>query len=412
MDKLKTYQHLPESPCLSQEQIFRYLDEKMTAAEMYTAEKHLLDCDLCSDAIEGIQLVNNRSKLLHSIPVVDAQKKEQTQEARVIPLVKRKPFWYASAASILLVIGVFALMKFSVNYDTTSESKQIIAQHIVTDSIATSPNETATLLADSNPLEKNTGELEAAANQQLRLMPSKAMAEKAIDYETMDADRSDFATSRMVEDITLPKLEERSKDQPNLPITPADEVVNAGEKSVLKEEAKEDKVRLFDKVVDAASTKEAADLNKKKTANRAGSYTAKPGAGSASAPTTNTTSQTADDATEETGGNDANTGTTVSTAGAQSGGGPYPNQPTDLDLDLSYQNGLNMMAANKYAAAIAFFDEVLKRPSHHNYADAQWQKAEALIKLNRKEEAKKLLTEIAANPGKYQEQAKEKVKTL
>jgi hypothetical protein len=84
----------------------------------------------------------------------------------------------------------------------------------------------------------------------------------------------------------------------------------------------------------------------------------------------------------------------------------------DNELTLSYENGNKMLAAGQATAALALYDEVLKNPSHPHFQDAQWKKSEALLQLKRIDEAKKLLNEIAAKPGKYQAQAKEKLKTL
>src|SRR5437660_11601399 len=50
---------LNSSDCLSHEQLALYIQNKLSAAEKHKAEKHLLDCELCSDALEGLRLMNS-----------------------------------------------------------------------------------------------------------------------------------------------------------------------------------------------------------------------------------------------------------------------------------------------------------------------------------------------------------------
>ena len=42
------------SGCISVEQLFNYQNKKLSKKEMHEVEKHLLDCQLCSDALEGL----------------------------------------------------------------------------------------------------------------------------------------------------------------------------------------------------------------------------------------------------------------------------------------------------------------------------------------------------------------------
>ena len=42
-----------ESRCLSREVLKEYLEDTLTPEKRQAAEKHLIDCELCSDALEG-----------------------------------------------------------------------------------------------------------------------------------------------------------------------------------------------------------------------------------------------------------------------------------------------------------------------------------------------------------------------
>ena len=41
------------SKCLGQDEIQKYLKEQLTNQERFRVENHLLDCPLCTDAVEG-----------------------------------------------------------------------------------------------------------------------------------------------------------------------------------------------------------------------------------------------------------------------------------------------------------------------------------------------------------------------
>jgi hypothetical protein len=91
---------------------------------------------------------------------------------------------------------------------------------------------------------------------------------------------------------------------------------------------------------------------------------------------------------------------------------PHPLKASDRDLELSYVNGLQLYNSGQYNAALVFFEEVLKNPAHTRYQDAEFQKANTLVKLNRKEEARVLLKSIEAKKGTHAAEATELLKTL
>lgn len=49
--------------CLSEQTMFDYIDNKLSPKEQHSVEKHMLDCDLCSDAFEGLKLLKDRNRV-------------------------------------------------------------------------------------------------------------------------------------------------------------------------------------------------------------------------------------------------------------------------------------------------------------------------------------------------------------
>jgi len=110
--------------CLSEQTLFDYIDNKLSAEQRFAVEKHLIDCELCSDALEGLSLLKDRT-------IIDSIKKEVG--LKFTPVQKKEPkvigmsFRYrvlAVAASLALLIGSVFIFK---NY--IDKSKDVVADN-------------------------------------------------------------------------------------------------------------------------------------------------------------------------------------------------------------------------------------------------------------------------------------------
>lgn len=106
--------------CLSEQTLFDYIDKKLTAKEEHIVEKHLLECDFCSDALEGLQLLKNRTVISSINKKVNAKTIKKT-EGKVISFNPR--IILSIAATLLLVMGSI----FFFNYFLTSEKVMNLA---------------------------------------------------------------------------------------------------------------------------------------------------------------------------------------------------------------------------------------------------------------------------------------------
>jgi len=124
---------LKKGECIAEEVMLNYLEGKLSPPDQHAVEKHLLGCEFCSEAMEGLSMQhaqNNRASL----------DKLESAINRRISEDMRKPgarFWYSMAA-ILALTGLFgggyyylqSLKKsetvfsenFSPYHDTVSES--------------------------------------------------------------------------------------------------------------------------------------------------------------------------------------------------------------------------------------------------------------------------------------------------
>lgn len=100
-----------ETDCISEETMFDYIDKKLSARESHSVEKHLLQCELCSDALEGLELTDNRGR----ISAINQKVREYIAPKKETRLISfNYKLIISIAASVLLLIGgIFFFNQFS-----------------------------------------------------------------------------------------------------------------------------------------------------------------------------------------------------------------------------------------------------------------------------------------------------------
>ncbi|MCB9335376.1 MAG: hypothetical protein H6586_04455 [Flavobacteriales bacterium] len=81
--------------CISKETMLKYINKQLTDKELHDVQKHLLDCEFCSEALEGMKYAQDSSMLFtidHQIDQIAARKRT--------PIIKTLMI----AASILVII--------------------------------------------------------------------------------------------------------------------------------------------------------------------------------------------------------------------------------------------------------------------------------------------------------------------
>lgn len=99
-DDQNILQILDQSACLSKQQLIGYLNHNLFPEELRTVELHLSSCLLCSEALEGLEAVQNAETLLSSIappvlpaiilPEKPAERKEIKPEVKPVHVPSQK----------------------------------------------------------------------------------------------------------------------------------------------------------------------------------------------------------------------------------------------------------------------------------------------------------------------------------
>ncbi|MCO6498921.1 MAG: hypothetical protein J5I47_00905 [Vicingus serpentipes] len=104
--------------CLSKKTMLKYMNKQLSKNELHDVEKHLLDCEFCSDAFEGIKIAQNSSMLFAIDNKIDQ---------RVRSVEKNNPLMrnLMVAASILIIVfGAY----FTFNNTFHSQKEYIVLE--------------------------------------------------------------------------------------------------------------------------------------------------------------------------------------------------------------------------------------------------------------------------------------------
>lgn len=121
MDKQLLYQQLFQAKgnCLTEEQVINYVQNSLSQKEQHHIEKHLLSCELCNEAVEGLLLIQKerQKSLIHSTKKI------------IYKRFHRINYWAWAAIFSGIFISSFTVIYFnyqlSKNYATESMSYDV-----------------------------------------------------------------------------------------------------------------------------------------------------------------------------------------------------------------------------------------------------------------------------------------------
>jgi len=117
--------------CISEETLLKYISNKLSSAEKHEVEKHLIDCDMCSDAAEGLQMLGDKKKISNITSELNQKiqnRAGEKKQGKVIFLQQYRT-QLALAASIILLVGLvwFFKSKYVMKELDTASSEKIFA---------------------------------------------------------------------------------------------------------------------------------------------------------------------------------------------------------------------------------------------------------------------------------------------
>jgi TonB family protein len=121
-----TYQLFTPSGCLTLDALKKYQSKKISAEELKLAEDHIDDCEFCSDAIDGIELLSDKTKLESIVSEINENlikglKDQETSKKAGAFFISNKAIYLSAAASVIILVGLFSYFQFFMNKPKQSD---------------------------------------------------------------------------------------------------------------------------------------------------------------------------------------------------------------------------------------------------------------------------------------------------
>jgi hypothetical protein len=123
MNNTDTYKIFNESNCIHQEVLWAYKSNTLTVAQKLEVEQHLVDCELCSDALEGFSLMATSNGMNVA---VEGIKNLTEKRAAPIQQMKSRNNWLAAAS----VAGLLLFGAIAVNMLNEKTEEKNVAQKV------------------------------------------------------------------------------------------------------------------------------------------------------------------------------------------------------------------------------------------------------------------------------------------
>ncbi len=111
--------------CLSETDLRAYAENGLSEQEKLRVEKHLVDCELCSDALEGYSLMNNPSEFGLRTASIDRRIDAKSSSRSVF--LNREKLSYVAAAAVVLI---FCSIVFVLIENVSKESNQLVSDEV------------------------------------------------------------------------------------------------------------------------------------------------------------------------------------------------------------------------------------------------------------------------------------------
>ncbi len=115
--------------------LIEYAQGKLNAKDIYKVEYHLIDCKLCSDALEGYKIGKNIKLEVYDMKLQVLRLSEQNSMHKFIRLVNGNKAFIKVAAALVLFLGIIGLMfkaisSLNMEEKTFAENKKVIVKDL------------------------------------------------------------------------------------------------------------------------------------------------------------------------------------------------------------------------------------------------------------------------------------------
>ncbi len=207
--------------CISKETMLRYINKQLAKDELYEVERHMLDCELCSDAYEGMNFAQNSSILFAIDNQIDQRVGGGNSKAPVMRNLM------VAASILVIVFGAYFTFDF---FNSTIDNEKELAI-----------NEVEDLEEEMTPVEEKTkaGEVEVNVQQNTGKDNINVAANATVVEDNEVSGPEGSFGYRAEADIPKPVLAEQSLERSKVSYDLEDEIASEEEEIVTLNFAKE-----------------------------------------------------------------------------------------------------------------------------------------------------------------------------
>lgn len=399
------------SGCLSLEVILKYVQERSTLKERHQVERHLLECALCQDAVEGYEMMAEKENVAGVISRIDRHYESKKTERFEIRRI---------AAGIAVVI-MFGTGLYYVNTISDPASQQVSQEQQAPSGPADIENTRKTHRGDQDgklALEEKKEE-KATIENGVREPAPDAAGKGAVEKQVKPSGKNSYSQSGSgVSNFwfyaTIPEGERQSKslamDTHNL----KDQIDHTSRQpiAVIAPETKTHQWTQSNEAMETVSVEEESSVIKSNSIPDAKRSKAKAKSLSSPAPVTIDSGAPSGQTEKE------------DLSSLQEGVRQYHQKnykeaskifeeflkSDSANEQARYYNGLSYFEMNDWGRAVKNLDHIKAGADY--FEEAQWKKALALLKNGDKAAAENILEEIAGRPGPNRQNAAEVLKTI
>lgn len=389
--------------------MLKYMNQQLSEKEKHDIQKHLIDCDFCSEALEGMEYATNSSVLFtidHKIDSIVDKKKT--------PILKNLML----AASVLVVLfgSYFSYLTFN-NVVTKNESKISLN--------TASPKTENKVMEEITPVFEDSAEQENEEASNLQQNTGVAKQTERDQTETIVASKEEQKVKALEVDATI--VEDVMKEAEAMNFVANAEVMDLEDDvEILENEISDKKAEEVVTLSAIGSTSTRADnmpLKLDKSYKSSGNKRRAKEKTSAPSPAPietekelleeNRNESMAGGYFDDKNKNDADTEATKDAISQTVSSSDVATDEfkgnTDGDV---LEKGISLYQQQKYEEAIKFFNIELLTKTTRKKSKTHWYKALCLLELNKIEEAKTNLTQIINYNDEYIIEAKNKLAEL
>ncbi len=114
------------SECFSEEVLLKYINDELGSEESAAVEKHILTCNICSDVVDGLLMLDPKESFLNSKTEIDQKvdlRIRSLSEKRVLNITVMRSI--AAIALILVVSGAYILINNLLKKETVNDFKVV-----------------------------------------------------------------------------------------------------------------------------------------------------------------------------------------------------------------------------------------------------------------------------------------------